>query len=80
MLVKCITEFMDLKAHKLREEGETFEVSEDRFKAINSTRYGVLVEEATEEATEGIEDAAEETPEEPTEDEKPKRKRKAKED
>lgn len=80
MIAKCISEFMDLKAHKLRKEGETFEVSEDRFKAINSTRYGRLVEEATEEAPEGTDDSAEEITEEPTEDKKPKRKRKAKED
>lgn len=79
MIAKCVKEFMDLKAHKLRKEGETFEVSEDRFNSINATRYGKLVENATEEAHEGIDDAEEETPEEPAEDEKPKRKRKAKE-
>jgi hypothetical protein len=72
MIAKCTTEFMDLEAHTLRKEGETFEVSKDRFEAINATRYGKLVEEA--------EEAPEEPSEAPERAEKPKRGRKAKED
>lgn len=48
MIAKCVSEFMDLKAHKLRKEGETFEVTEERFKAINATRYGTLAVEVKE--------------------------------
>lgn len=49
MRVKTIVKFKDLKEKKLREIGEEFEVSKERFKEINSTKYGKLVEEVKEE-------------------------------
>lgn len=49
MKVKTIVKFKDLKEKKLREVGEEFEVSKERFKEINSTKYGKLVEEVKEE-------------------------------
>lgn len=44
MRVKCIRTFKDFDAGRVRDSGEEFEVSPDRFKAINGTKYGVLVE------------------------------------
>lgn len=52
MLVKTLRKFKDLKEGKLRAKGQEFEVTEDRFKEINSTKYGELVEEIKEEDTE----------------------------
>ena len=49
MKVKTIVKFKDLKEKKLREAGEEFEVSKERYKEINSTKFGVLVEEVKEE-------------------------------
>lgn len=49
MKAKAIVKFRDLKEKKLRQIGEEFEVSKERFKEINSTKYGVLVEEVKEE-------------------------------
>lgn len=45
MEVKAIRKFKDLKENKLRDKEEVFEVSKVRFKEINSTKYGKLVEE-----------------------------------
>jgi hypothetical protein len=45
MLVEAITRFRDLEANEYREAGERFEVSNERYEAINGTRYGRLVEE-----------------------------------
>jgi len=44
MRVKCVKAFRDFAAGRLRDGGEEFDVSPDRFEAINGTRYGVLVE------------------------------------
>ena len=44
MRVRCVKAFRDFDAGRLRNSGEEFDVSPDRFEAINSTRYGVLVE------------------------------------
>ena len=44
MRVKCIRTFRDFDAGLVRSEGEEFEVTPDRFEAINGTRYGTLVE------------------------------------
>lgn len=44
MRVKCIRTFRDFDAGCVRNSGEEFEASPDRFEAINGTRYGVLVE------------------------------------
>lgn len=45
MLVEAITRFRDLEANAYRDVGERFEVSSERYEAINGTRYGRLVEE-----------------------------------
>lgn len=39
---------MDLETKALRKAGETFEVTEERFKALNATRYGTLAVEVKE--------------------------------
>lgn len=39
---------MDLEAKTLRKAGETFDVTEERFRAINATRYGTLAVEVKE--------------------------------
>lgn len=49
MFAECIVKFKDIEAGRLREAGERFEVSPERFKAINSTKYGVLVKEVVQE-------------------------------
>ena len=47
MLVKCVREFRDLENKRmLRSAGERFEVTPERFAALNATRYGTLVEQA----------------------------------
>lgn len=43
MLVACNRRFRDLEAHAFREEGEEFEVTEERYEAINGAGYGQLV-------------------------------------
>lgn len=45
MKVKAIAQFHDLEADVDRKAGDVFEVAAERFKAINSTQYGKLVEE-----------------------------------
>jgi len=44
MKVKALRKFTDLKEDKLREKGAVFEVTEKRFREINSTIHGALVE------------------------------------
>ena len=44
MRVKCIRTFRDFDAGRVRDSGEEFEVTPERFEAINGTRYGTLVE------------------------------------
>jgi hypothetical protein len=44
MRVRCVKAFRDFGAGLVRSEGEEFEVTPDRFDAINGTRYGTLVE------------------------------------
>lgn len=48
MIAECVVRFKDLEARKMREVGERFEVSAERFKALNSTRYGQVVREHAE--------------------------------
>jgi|GEM_PF-3201618 len=49
MRVKVVREFIDLKNNKKRRKvGEIFEVTQDRFKELNSTSFGVLVDEVEE--------------------------------
>lgn len=54
MKVKAVRQFYDLKENVRRipgKPGDTFEVTQARFKEINSTKYGVLVEEVNEPKT-----------------------------
>lgn len=49
MKVRVVKPFRDLKEGVKRDEvGEVFEVSQSRYKEINSTKYGKLVEEVKE--------------------------------
>ncbi len=49
MKVKVIREFIDLKNNKKkRKVGEILEVTQDRFKELNSTSFGILVDELEE--------------------------------
>lgn len=48
MKVKTIRKFKDLKENKIREKGDIFTVSQERFKEINFTKYKSLVEEVDE--------------------------------
>ena len=45
MTAECIVSFKDIETGRLREAGERFEVTPERFKALNSTKYGTLVKE-----------------------------------
>lgn len=42
MKVRCTATFRDLETGFLRVAGEVFEVTEERFDKINSTKYGTL--------------------------------------
>jgi len=49
MRVKVVKEFIDLRNNKKkRKVGEILEVTQDRFKELNSTSFGVLVDELEE--------------------------------
>lgn len=48
MNVKVLKTFKDQKGKAIRKIGETFEVTEKRFKEINTTTHGILVEEIKE--------------------------------
>jgi len=48
MRAKATEDFMDKEAKTLRKAGETFDVTEERFRAINATRYGTLAVEVKE--------------------------------
>lgn len=48
MRAKALTLFKDLKEGVVRKKGDVFDVSEERFKEINSTGYGKLIEEVEE--------------------------------
>ena len=47
MLARCERAFRDLAEGVPREVGDTFEVTEERYKELNSTRYGQLVSDVT---------------------------------
>lgn len=51
--VKALGVFNDLKAKKERIVGDVFEVTKSRYKGINSTIHGILVEEIKGEQTNG---------------------------
>lgn len=46
MKARAVRLFSDIEAGCDRKPGDVFECSEERFAALNSTRYGVLVEKA----------------------------------
>ena len=69
MIVVCVRAFRDIETRAMHEVGERFEVTAERLSAINSTRYGQLVEVVDEKPSE---DASE--PEKATE-QKPKPRR-----
>ena len=49
MKVRVLRDFIDLKNNKKRRKvGEILEVTQDRFKELNSTSFGVLVDELEE--------------------------------
>ena len=54
MLALCVRRFRDLETGKLHDEGDTVEVTKERFDAINDGGYGVLLSavQATETASE----------------------------
>lgn len=52
MLAEVKRTFLDLEAGELRAEGTRFEVTHERLSAINSTKYGQLVEEVEEKPSE----------------------------
>lgn len=49
MKVKTVKPFLDKKAGVTRNLGDAFAISEERYKEINSTKFGILVETVTEE-------------------------------
>lgn len=53
---KAIKTFIDKKANKERKEGSVFNVTPKRFKEINSTVHGKLVEEVKEDNDNGKDD------------------------
>lgn len=48
MKVKALKNFTDLKENEKRKKDDEFIVSQDRFKEINSGKYGKLVSEVRE--------------------------------
>lgn len=70
--------FLDLREKRAREEGEVFELTEDRFKEINRKLNGYIAETdapATAEADAAVEEeGAEEASVEPEAEAKPKRR------
>lgn len=48
MIAECKVRFRDAETKKMHEAGDRFEVSPERFAAINGTKYGVLVVEVPE--------------------------------
>ena len=45
MTAECTVRFLDVEANVMREVGDRFEVTKERFEAINGTKYGKLVRE-----------------------------------
>lgn len=45
MRVEALTRFLDLEAGAYREAGDRFEVTPERYRALNGTKYGRLVRE-----------------------------------
>lgn len=51
MKAKVIADFKDLKENVHRTIGEEFTLSQERFKEINGTEFGTLIEEIKEKKT-----------------------------
>ena len=62
MVIKCIKRFRDLEAGTFREEGDTFEATEERYQAINTAGYGQLVEKVDEKPSEAVSEPQKATP------------------
>lgn len=45
MTAECTVKFLDIDANVMREVGDRFEVTKERFEAINGTKYGKLARE-----------------------------------
>lgn len=56
MKVKALVTFTDKKANKERVKGSVFNVTQERFKEINSTVHGKLIEKVKEEKEDGKDD------------------------
>lgn len=52
MKARVLKPFIDKKDGVARKPGDTFILSKERYKEINSTKFGVLVEVVAEKATE----------------------------
>lgn len=48
MRVKAVVRFKDTKANVIRDVGEVFTCSADRFREINGTQFGTLVTKVAE--------------------------------
>lgn len=48
MVVKAVKVFHDKKEGVTRNMGDTFTISEERYKELNSTQFGALVEKVAE--------------------------------
>lgn len=66
MLVRCLRTFLDLETGEMRNVGERFEVTAERLSAINSTRYGQLVEVVEEKPSEAVSEPQKAIPAKPT--------------
>jgi hypothetical protein len=44
MEVRATKLFRDLKEGVIRKKGDTFSISNERYKELNSTKFGILVE------------------------------------
>lgn len=62
MVIKCVRRFRDLEAGTFRKEGDTFEVTEERYQAINTAGYGQLVEKVEETVPEAVSEPQKATP------------------
>lgn len=59
MRARCTKAFRDFSCGVLRDVGDTFDVTPERFSELRATRYGALVEEVPEEVVEEVPEAAE---------------------
>jgi vacuolar-type H+-ATPase subunit C/Vma6 len=51
MKVQAVKDFYDIEAKANRAKGEKFDVTEERFESLNSTKYGELAKEVKEKAS-----------------------------